>query len=418
MEMTSTWNNIRINEGRFHNDFLELCQFGKIGETGLNRPALSEAHSQAREWFHQKARQAGLQINVDGAGNHSAQLTCDIPGAPTLLIGSHLDSVPTGGRFDGSLGVLAALETLRTIKEHEIHLPVCLEAIDFTDEEGTLVSFLGSYAYSGKLVEENLTNPRSDPQKLSISLAKAGLTAQGILNARHDPATLVGYLEMHVEQGPLLESQGVHIGVVTHISGIAFYRLTYHGKAGHAGTISMSERQDAAQGASAFTLAARQIILDQFPDCFSNVGVIHFEPGLFNVIPEKAVLGFEFRSAYAESFKQLEMALLQRAQEEADRYNLYLDVEFLGQRDPVELNSTFRLTIKDAATQIGLSTMPIISRAGHDAQALADICPTGMIFIPSVAGISHSPEELSHWEDCVNGANVLLQTTLCIANRQ
>ncbi|NMC12679.1 MAG: Zn-dependent hydrolase [Chloroflexi bacterium] len=413
--MDSNWKNLRINEQRFKSDFDELCQIGKFGATGVSRPALSDAHSEARRWFHRKAREAGLITHIDGAGNHSARLECNRKGAKSLLMGSHLDSVPNGGRYDGALGVLAALEVLRSLKENNIPLAVNLEAIDFTDEEGILVSFLGSFAFSGKLTTEDLTNPRGNRLELENRLKQAGMSAEGILAARCDPGTLAGYLELHVEQGPLLEAQGVDIGIVSNISGISFYRLTYIGKAGHAGTISMQDRRDASQGSSAFTLAARQIVLEQFPECFSNVGVARYEPGLFNVIPEKAEIALEFRSAYMDQFTKLKSALLQRAEEEAARFNLGLNIEFLGQRIPVELDETMRHAILEASESLGLRSAPIISRAGHDAQAMADVCPTGMIFIPSVAGISHSPDELTHWQDCVNGANVLLQTALRIA---
>lgn len=410
--MNESWSNLRINQQRFQDDFAELCLIGKSGERGLSRTAFSESHRAARAWFQQKARQAGLEVKVDAAGNHSARLECAKPDAPTLLLGSHLDSVPDGGRYDGALGVLAGLEVLRCVKENQLQLPVHLEVIDFTDEEGVLVSFLGSFAFSGKLTAQDLANPRGDRQLLEHSLQQAGLTEQGVLSAKRDPASLAGYLELHVEQGPLLEKEGISIGVVTHISGISFYRLIYHGKAGHAGTIDMEARRDASQGASAFTLAARQIVLQQFRGCFANVGAARYEPGLFNVIPEKAVISLEFRAAYPQQFQQLREALLQRARQEAERFQLELEIEYLGQRLPVEMHPTMQDAVQQSAHQLGLSAMPIIARAGHDAQALADVCPTGMIFIPSVAGISHSPDEHTHWQDCLNGGNVLLQAAL------
>jgi N-carbamoyl-L-amino-acid hydrolase len=243
-------------------------------------------------------------------------------------------------------------------------------------------------------------------------LSRAGLTEPGILIARRDPKTLAGYLELHVEQGPQLEAAGAPIGVVTHIAGISFYRLTFLGRAGHAGTIAMEERLDASQGASALTLAVRRIILERFPGCYANVGYSHYEPGLYNIIPEKAVISLELRSADADQFKRLHAALLQQAEKEADRFGLGLQIEFLGERAPVELSEIARDAILEASNQLGLRTIPLIARAGHDAQAIADLCPTGMIFVPSIAGISHSPDELTRWQDCVNGANVLLQSVL------
>jgi len=221
---------------------------------------------------------------------------------------------------------------------------------------------------------------------------------------------------LHIEQGPKLEQAGISIGVVGRISGISFQRLHFIGKAGHAGTIAMDQRRDAAQGAAAFTLAVRRVILEDFPDCFSNVGAISLEPGYFNIISEKATVGFEFRSADLDKFRALELALGGQAEIAADQFGLGLEKEFLGEREPVIMDNKIQEAISNAAERLGLSHMPMISLAGHDAQALARVCPTGMIFVPSVDGISHSPDEYTAWDDCVNGANVLLQTALSFAS--
>jgi N-carbamoyl-L-amino-acid hydrolase len=219
-------------------------------------------------------------------------------------------------------------------------------------------------------------------------------------------------LELHIEQGPLLYQAGIPAGIVTHISGIAFYRLTFTGRADHAASIPMGDRLDAGLGASAFNLSLRQLILEQFSDCFANVGSAHYEPGLFNIVPEKAIISLEFRADEVEKFQRLRSAVLDLAAREAEKYGLRLDLEFLGERIPVETSPAARTAIREAAEQLGLETMPLISRAGHDAQALASLCPVGMIFVPSVGGTSHSPDEFTPWQDCVNGANLLLQTVL------
>ncbi len=233
---------------------------------------------------------------MDGAGNHSALLRCGPAGARRLLLGSHLDSVPHGGRFDGALGVLAALEALRVVQEHNLSLPVDLEAIDFTDEEGTLVGLLGSAALAGKLAPEDLANPRGGREALLAGLARAGLSEAGLLEARRDPDALAGYLELHIEQGPRLLDAGVQIGVVTDIVGIASYTLSFFGRANHAGTTPMADRLDAAQGASAFTLAARRLVIEEFPGCVANVGAMRFSPGAFNIVPQAVDLSLEFRA--------------------------------------------------------------------------------------------------------------------------
>ncbi len=412
----SQTSHIRINPNRLRADFDALSQFGATASGGVNRPAFSPAHLEMRRWFHEKARQAGLEILSDGAGNHSARLRCGPDGAKYLLMGSHLDSVPDGGRYDGALGVLAALEVLRTVQEQRLKLPYHLEAIDFTDEEGTLVSFLGSFAFCGLLTAADLEKPRGDPQALAEGLQRAGLTHESILAARRDPAQLAGYLELHVEQGSRMEKAGVQIGAVTHIAGIRFFRLTYTGSPGHGGTIPLEERRDAAWGASAFTLAVREIVMGGFPECFANVGRVEYRPGFFNTIPQQAELALEFRSPDPDQFDRLEQALFENAREQAQRFKLELNIEFIGKRDPARMDARIVSAVRESAAALGLSCTSIISRAGHDAQALATICPTGMIFIPSQGGLSHSPLEYTRWEDCVNGANVLLQTVLRCAN--
>jgi beta-ureidopropionase / N-carbamoyl-L-amino-acid hydrolase len=237
---------LRVSSERLKADFEALSRFGATPQGGVDRPALGEAHLAARAWLRQRIQSDGLELRLDQAGNHLAFLGCGPQSAPTLLLGSHLDSVPDGGRFDGALGVLAALEVLRSVRDTGQSLPVNLEAIDFTDEEGTLVGLLGSYALAGLLKVEDLLSPRGGRQHLLTGLERAGLSEGGLLEARREPSSLAGYLELHIEQGRRLVQAGVQIGVVTSIVGICSYRLTFTGRADHAGTTPMGDRLDAA----------------------------------------------------------------------------------------------------------------------------------------------------------------------------
>lgn len=406
---------LRVDPQRFKDDFDALAEIGSTGDGGVNRPALSEAHLAARAWFRARAETAGLDVHIDKAGNYSAVLQSGLSRAPFLLLGSHLDSVPNGGRFDGALGVTAALEVLRVIKETRYQFPVTLDAIDFTDEEGTLVGLLGSAALAGKLAAQDLIAPRGGRENLLSGLARAGLIEAGLLSARRDPNTLAGYLELHIEQGPRLIRAGKSIGVVTGIVGIASYRLMFIGRANHAGTTPMGERLDAAQGAAAFILAVRELVLAEFPTCTANVGQANLHPGAFNIIPGAAVLGLECRAADLNTFEQLEQALLNRARAEAERFGLRFEAELLGKHPPAPLDLQVQQAITEAARDLHLDVLRIPSGAGHDAQSLSSLCPAGMVFVPSVGGISHSPDEFTEWQDCVNGANVLLQTALGLA---
>jgi N-carbamoyl-L-amino-acid hydrolase len=412
LEKQASLKQLRVNPDRFRADFDALAEIGGTEKGGVHRPALGAAHLAARKWFREKIEEAGLEFRADSAGNHSAFLACGPAKAPTLLLGSHLDSVPDGGRFDGALGVLSALEVLRVVKENGVSLPVHLEAIDFTDEEGTLVGLFGSSALIGMLKAEDLQSPRGGREGFLEGLQRAGLTEEGLLNAGRPPDTLAGYLEVHIEQGPRLLNAGVEIGIVTAIVGICSYQLAFLGRADHAGTISMEGRLDAAQGASAFTLAARELVLNDFPDCVVNVGQMDFSPGAYNIVPEKVTLWLEFRSPDEGQFQRLESALLEKAQESADRFSLGLEVHYQGKHEPAPMSQAAQETITRACDTMGLSHMPLASGAGHDAQTFADVCHTGMLFVPSVGGASHSPREFTEWEDCINGANVLLQAVL------
>ena len=406
-----------INPTRFKQDFDALAQIGSTGDGGVSRPALSEAHLDARRWWQARAREAGLETQVDSAGNVSAILQSprEASNSPTLLLGSHTDSVPNGGRFDGALGLLAALEVLRTVKEAGLSLPVHLEAIDFTDEEGTLVGLLGSSAIAGTLTPAKLQNPRGGRAALEAGLSRAGLTEEGLLNARRDPKSLAGYLELHIEQGPRLVSSAVKIGVVTGIVGIKSYRLAYRGQANHAGTTPMEARADASLGASAFVLTARELVMREYAGCVVNVGQMRFKPGAFNIIPGAAKFALEFRSPDAGQLTDLEQALLGLAQVVARQYRLKLSAEPLDTCVPAPMSQRAQAAIAAAAESLALSHTALPSGAGHDAQSLAPLTDAGMIFTPSRDGISHSPLEFSEWEDCVNGANVLLRAALKMA---
>lgn len=408
-------NTLRIDPDRMLAAFDELARIGATGDGGVHRPALSEAHLAARDWFRSRIGESGLDVRTDGAGNHSAVLPCGAPNAAVLLLGSHLDSVPQGGRFDGALGVMAAFEVLRTIKDAGLRLRVDLEAIDFTDEEGTLVGLLGSAALAGRLRRDHLQNPRGGRAVLLEGMQRAGLSDESLLSAVRPRDSLAGYLELHIEQGKRLERAGVDIGIVSAIVGIWSYRLSFIGRADHAGTTTMDDRLDASQGASAFTLAARDIVLKEFPDCVVNIGDMRFAPGAFNIVPARVDLSLEFRSPDGEQLRRLDSVLLGRAHEEAQRYGLELKVESLGRHSPTLMTAAIQNTFAAACDELELTHMSLPSGAGHDGQSFDGLCPVGMIFVPSKAGASHSPRELTEWDDCVNGANVLLQTVLKLA---
>jgi N-carbamoyl-L-amino-acid hydrolase len=431
--MTNAWQHLRINSDRMLTAFNELAQFGSTGDGGVNRPTFSEEHLAARRWFREQIEQAGLEFHTDGAGNYSAVLrnvgrvgagfryaeNATQPAPPyrdqNLLLGSHLDSVLHGGRFDGALGVMAALEVLRTIQDAGLKPKMNLEAIDFTDEEGTLVGLLGSAALAGHLPPESLQTPRGGREALIEGMKRAGVSEQSIFSAKRPRESLAGYLELHIEQGKRLERAGIDIGIVSAIVGIWSYRLSFIGRADHAGTTTMDDRLDASLGASAFTLAAREIVMRDFPNCVVNVGKMEFIPGAFNIVPARVDVSLEFRSADEEEFQRLDSVLRESAGQEAQRFDLELQVQSLGRHSPTLMSYKMQETFAEACDDLGLSHTSLTSGAGHDGQSFDGLCPVGMIFVPSQEGASHSRREFTEWEDCVNGANVLLQTVLRLA---
>ena len=430
----NSWHDLRINSGRMLAAFNELARIGATVDGGVNRPTFSEAHLAARRWFREQIENAGLEFRTDGAGNHSAvlpvvarskatkqspthegEIASQKPLAMTLLLGSHLDSVPNGGRFDGALGVMAAFEVLRTIKEAGLELKVNLEAIDFTDEEGTLVGLLGSAALAGRLHPDILQNPRGGRGALLEGMQRASLSDETMLRAARPGESLAGYLELHIEQGKRLERAGIDVGIVSAIVGIWSYRLSFLGRADHAGTTTMGDRLDASLGASEFTLAAHDIVINDFRNCVVNVGNMEFSPGAFNIVPARVDVSLEFRSAEEEKVKRLDSLLLAHAQDAANRFNLELKVESLGRHSPSLMDNDIQSTFAEVCDDLGLTHIPLSSGAGHDGQSFDGLCPVGMIFVPSKDGASHSAREFTAWEDCINGANVLLQTVLRLA---
>ncbi len=413
--MTKSFSTLRVNADRMSAAFIHLASIGATGDGGVSRVTFSEAHLAARKWLQNEIESSGFEFRVDGAGNHSAFLSCGIKDAPTLLFGSHLDSVPNGGCFDGALGVMAALEVLRTVKENGSRLKVNLEAIDFTDEEGTHASLLGSSALSGHLHPSDLQNPYSGRENFLAGLARADLSEESILQAGRSKESIAGYLELHIEQGKRLERAGIDIGIVSAIVGYGSYRLSFVGRADHAGSTSMEDRLDAGQGAGAFILATREIVMRDFPNCVANVGKIDFSPGASNIVPACAELLLEFRSSDKDQLSKLDIALMELAHAKAELFGLKLLVEPLGKHMPNLMSANIQQAFQRSCDVLKLSNTVLASGAIHDAQSLVDVCSIGMIFVPSADGASHAPREFTKWDDCVNGANVLLQTVLSLA---
>ena len=358
----------------------------------------------------------GWKSVQDGAGNLSAIYRSADDSAKTLMIGSHLDSVIRGGRYDGALGVVAALEATCSIKDAGIQLPFHLEVISFTDEEGTHLGVMGSQAVAGMLSQEDVDHPHSGVDVFQAGLERVDISKESILNAKRDGDDLLGYIELHIEQGSRLEKAGVDIGLVTHIVGMRHYWLTFEGVARHAGTTAMDERKDAFWGASEFVLRAKDHVLHNHMPGVVTCGKIEVEPSAFNIIPGIARLGLEFRHGTDEQLDQKDTELLNIAIQVAEQYELGLETESLMNVPAGTMDAGLGEHILKASESLNLSHQPMMSFAYHDPLPMSMITPSVMFFVPSVDGISHNPKEYTKPDDCVNGANVLLQTVLSVAD--
>ncbi len=418
---------LTINPKRFLKDLANLSHIGRLPETeggGLDRRPFSPAERAARDFFTQQAQTAGLEVVTDAAANLSARLPASNSPAKTLLLGSHLDTVPHGGPYDGALGVIAALEVLRVIKANNLVLPVHLEAIAFTDEEGRLGDFFGSLALTGQHTAESIGQFLARAQEFPTDLVEmqklvlGGLTSASIPNARRDPKTLAGYLELHIEQGPRLEQTGVSIGVIDAIFGRHALKITIQGRADHAGTTPLDLRADALLAAAQFITQANRWVRDHCPGAVITCGDVRAKPGVYNVIPNEATILVEFRAAHSDELKKINRSLREILQSLTTVPDFNFSIQPVDHLEPVAMDPTIQTAIRRAAETLGYAHLSLSSGAAHDAQALASITPAGLIFVPSKNGRSHCPEEDTTETDLVAGANVLLHTVLRLAQNE
>jgi len=405
---------LRINFVRLKQDLEELSSIGRTPQGGVSRPSFSDADMQARRWLTDRITAAGMEARVDAAGNIFGRWQT---GSPVVLAGSHIDSVPNGGRFDGALGVLTGLECLRRIKEEGIRLRHPLELVAFTDEEGAFGGFFGSYAFTGVLKADDITKARdSTGLRIADAMGRQGLDATRAPTARRDPGQIRAYVELHIEQGPVLEARQIPIGVVDTIVGIHRYGITFRGRADHAGPTPMRDRKDALLGASDLVLKGRDLALTAgSPASRITVGIVQLKPGVANIVPAEAHLTYEIREQSAELLRLLAEKSKALAADIARAWGLEVSIETILQIDPVSLAEEVKAAIAAAAQELGLPHLRLPAMAGHDAQVVGRVAPAGMIFVPSQDGRSHSPLEFTADLDVERGANVLLLTLVKLA---
>ena len=389
-----------------------MSKFGANPEGGVSRVAFSDADLAGRKYISGLMQDAGLTIRVDAAGNIIGRREGSNPKLPAILIGSHTDSVPHGGNFDGDVGVIGAIEVAKTLNDGGVRLKHPLEVVDFVDEEGGTV---GSFAMIGGLQPAALDLMTHSGKTIRDGIRAVGGDPDRLAEARRKPGDFKAYIELHIEQGAILDESDIDIGVVEGIVGIRWWDVTVEGVANHAGTTPMNKRHDAMLSAAEFALAVNRVATSMPGRQVATVGRIRAEPGAPNVIPGKVVMSLEIRDLDPAKITTVYDAVRAEAEKIAQARQTPISfAQLQTSSEPAPTDERVRRIIDKAAKSLKLSTRLMPSGAGHDAQEISHIAPTGMIFVPSVGGISHAPKEFTSQQDMANGANVLLQTVLAI----
>ncbi|MFO8075766.1 MAG: Zn-dependent hydrolase [Actinomycetota bacterium] len=396
-----------LDPERFLADLDTLAGFGADGDGGVSRPSFSGADAKARRWLAERAEAAGLAYREDAAANSFCRL--DGPPGPAVWVGSHLDSVPNGGPLDGALGVVAALEVVRSLAEEGLALARPVEVVSFTDEEGAYTGFLGSKSAMGELAPADLEAIAGrDGTPLVEAMRAAGYDPSAIGAAAVDPADVAGYLELHIEQGAILHEVGLPIGVVTHIVGVGRVTVEFGGRADHAGTTPMWLRRDAARGAADLLAALPGLPAEVGAgDAVVTCGRLSLAPGADNIVPGRATLHLDMRDRDRAAIEALEAAVAAHAEAAAAAHGLEATLTRESLTDPTPLDSRLVDVVAASAEAAGLASRRMPSGAGHDAQVVAPHVPAAMVFVPSIDGRSHSPLERTGPDDLVAGLRVL-----------
>jgi N-carbamoyl-L-amino-acid hydrolase len=396
-----------IDQRELLDDLEELARIGATGDGGVHRPAFSPIDFEAREWVEAKMRDLGMSVRRDEAANSIAALAGSKRQLPVLATGSHTDTVPHGGRYDGALGVVAGLACVRAIQRAGITLRHSLELINFAAEEATVApGTFGSRAMAGLIAPENLRYTAWDGKPLADHLRRAGIDPDSLQQAARAAPSLAAYVELHIEQGTVLEERGAEIGIVEGIVGIRRYTATVKGVAAHAGTTPMQKRQDALVDAASFVLEVRRIGLEH--EVTATVGNLVVSPGASNVVPGRVELFIDLRSL---DERRLDVAEAELSDQIARRHGW---LERISAKPPVQSSPRVIRCVREACSTLGFSATTLPSGAGHDAGPMACLAHQGMIFVPSEGGVSHSPHERTSALACHQGAEVLLHTLLLL----
>ncbi|NEP18637.1 MAG: Zn-dependent hydrolase [Leptolyngbya sp. SIO4C1] len=404
---------LRVDGNRLMQTLTEMAAIGALPNGGVRRLAFSAEDSQARSVMQGWMEAAGMRVHIDTAGNLIGRYPGRFADAPALATGSHLDTVPNAGIYDGVYGVLAGLEVVRTLRDRKLQLNHPLEVIVFADEERTMI---GSKAMAGQASfdPEHYAHPHYAP--IEPSLGRIGGDWSQLAAAKRELGSLAAFVELHVEQGPVLEAAGNPMGLVSGIVGQRRYVIAIEGQASHAGTTPMPMRQDALVAAAQVVLAVNRIGCAQTSglsgEQVATVGAMKLSPNVANTIPGKVEMTLDIRDLSNQCLDQMVTSLETEMSAIAAATQTRIQLKPQLRNEPVPVNSHIYNTIAQVCRQLEFKAQTLPSRASHDAQVIASITDMGMIFAPSAAGISHSETEYTAPEHCIQGANVLLHTLL------
>ncbi len=407
--------NLTIDGTRLWDSLMDLARIGATEKGGVNRQALTDLDRAGRDLFVQWCEAAGCTVGVDGVGNIFARRAGRDDDLAPVMMGSHLDTQPTGGKFDGAYGVLAGLEVIRALADADYLTRRPIEVVAWTNEEGCRFTpaMAGSGVFAGTLAEADLTaTPDRDGLRFSDELVRIGYAGPEPVGGRD----VAAFFEVHIEQGPILEAEERTIGIVTGAQALHWYDITLTGRESHAGTTPMERRRDALNGAARIVAAVNQAGEARCPHGRATVGELHVSPNSRNTIPGRVFLTVDLRHPDAEAVAAMAKTVTDAARATAADLGLDLEIEDAMRLPAVAFDAACVAAVAAGAEALGLSHMEIVSGAGHDACNIAKVAPAGMIFVPCADGISHNETESATPDDCAAGCAVLLNAVVARAD--
>lgn len=408
----------QIDSGRLESELEELASFSDAPAPAVTRIVFSEADLRARFWLKERCRAAGLQVREDAVGNTFARWTCHHAGGAAIGTGSHIDAIPNAGRYDGTVGVLGGLEAIRALQESGFVPKRPIELLIFTSEEPTRfgVGCLGSRLLSG-LLDEQKASALRDPTGTSLDQVRQAAGFMGPFSSVRLPAGYyAAFLELHIEQGPLLEQAGVQTGLVTSIAAPAALRIVIQGEGGHAGAVLMPKRRDALTAAAEMILAVEALALATGAiDSVATTGVCDVFPGAVNSIPSRVNLGLDVRDTDLLRRDALVQSIYEAGTAIARKRGLSVDIVLLNADDPARCDPRILDILRKSCEEESVTHLEMVSRAYHDSLFMSRIAPTAMLFIPCRGGISHRPDEFAFMQDIANGVSVLARALAKLA---